>query len=92
MCNSVDGNTGDFLKMLLLLILSCKLPLLMEDVPPETRHGIVFQCDGVPQHFGHQITSYLNSGYENHRIGRCPISCLPRFLDLTPIDFYMWHM
>jgi hypothetical protein len=40
------------------------LLLLMEDMPPETKHGVIFQHDGAPTHFGNQIMAYLNQHYE----------------------------
>jgi hypothetical protein len=41
-----------------------ELPLLMEEVPLETRHGIFSQHSGVPPCFGCQVMVYLNQCYE----------------------------
>jgi hypothetical protein len=61
----------------------------MEDVPLETRRGIVFQHDGAPALFCRQGTACLNQLYESRRIGRRgPIPWPPRSPDLTPRDFF----
>jgi hypothetical protein len=47
------------------IFLMNKLPLLMENVPVETRHRILFQQNVVSPHFGCQVTTFLNQCYKN---------------------------
>lgn len=53
--------------------------------------GMIFQDDGAPPHFSHQVTSYLNSTSPNRWIGRGgPRSWPLRSTDLTPLDYFLW--
>ena len=46
--------------------------------------------DGVPPHFGREVTEFLN-GYEGRRIGRNGIvACHTRSPDLNPLNFFLW--
>lgn len=66
------------------------LPLLLEDVPLETRRRMQLQLDGAPAHFARIVRDYLNENYPRW-IGRGgPIAWPPRSPDLTPLDFYLW--
>jgi hypothetical protein len=72
--------------------LTNELPLLVEEVPLETRRAIIFQQDGAPPHFG-QVTAYLNQRYENRWIGRLgPITWPPIFPDLIPLHLFLWDV
>jgi hypothetical protein len=71
-------------------ILTNELPLLMEDVPLETKREIFFQHDGATPRFDHQDTVYLNQRYENRLIGRRgPVPCPPRSPELIQLDFFL---
>ena len=71
--------------------LESKLPLLLEDVPLNSRRRIILQQDGAPPHSTRQVTEFLNNEYPGRWIGRLgPHSWPPRSPDLTPLDFYLW--
>lgn len=56
----------------------------------------IFQQDGAPPHFHHDVRHFLNRRLENRWIGRGGdhdqqfMSWPPRSPDLTPCDFFLW--
>lgn len=56
----------------------------------------IFQQDGAPPHFHHDVREFLNTTLENRWIGRGGADDLqfmswpPRSPDLTPCDFFVW--
>lgn len=68
-----------------------ELPLLMEDVPLQTRETAFFMHDGAPAHYTLDVRHYLDDTYGNRWIGRGgPVQWPARSPDLNPIDFYVW--
>ena len=47
-----------------------ELPLLLEDVPFETRSQTWYQHDGCPAHYAHAARDVLNNNYHGRWIGR----------------------
>jgi hypothetical protein len=75
-----------------LKFLTNELPLLMEDVPLETRHRTFFQHNEMPLHFG-QVVAYMNHCYKNNRIGHHhPIPWMQISPELTMLDFTLWGL
>ena len=67
------------------------LPLLLEDVPIETRQNMWYQHDGAPPHWSTNVREYLNQTFGNHWIGRFgPENWPPRSPDLTVLDYFVW--
>lgn len=67
------------------------LPILLEDVPLETRRNMFLQLDGCPAHFAVNVRQYLNEMFPNRWIGRGSLFPWPaRSPDLTCLDFYLW--
>ena len=71
-----------------------QLPSLLEDVPLATRQRLIFQHDGAPPHYHHQVKQHLDQVYPDKWIGRGgPRQWPARSPDLTPLDYYLWgHM
>ena len=71
-----------------------ELPLLLEDVPLDTRRQLIFQHDGAPPHYSRQARQRLDEIFPGRWIGRGGPNQWPaRSPDLTPLDFYLWgHM
>jgi hypothetical protein len=69
------------------------LPVLLEDVPLQTRLQMIYQHDGATPHFSLVARQHLNANFLNW-IGRGgPINWPPRSPDLTPLDYFIWgHM
>jgi hypothetical protein len=42
-----------------------ELPLLMEDMPLQTRCRILYQHNEVAPHFVHQVAAFLSQSYKN---------------------------
>lgn len=67
------------------------LPVLLENVPLETRRNMFLQLDGCPAHYLIQVREHLNETYRNRWIGRGSLFPWPaRSPDLTCLDFYLW--
>lgn len=69
------------------------LPLLMEDVPIQTRRVMWFMHDGAPAHFSLAAREVLNRAnyFRNRWIGRRgPINWPARSPDMNPLDFFLW--
>lgn len=67
------------------------LPVLLEDVPLETRQNMFLQLDGCPAHFSLNVREHLNQEYAGRWIGRGSLFPWPaRSPDLTCLDFYLW--
>jgi hypothetical protein len=65
-------------------------PLLMEDMPLEIRHRILFQFDGAVTHVCNQIMAFFYQHYKNHWIGHHgPVTWLPSSQDQTPLHFFL---
>lgn len=63
---------------------------LLDDIPLQQRHQMIWQHDGAPQHYTLAVRNFLNRNY-NVWIGRGgPVTWPPRSPDLTPLDFYLW--
>lgn len=68
-----------------------ELPLLLENVPIETRLNMMFQHDGCPAHFSTIVREYLDVTFPARWIGRGSLFPWPaRSPDLTCLDFYLW--
>lgn len=77
--------------MMFLDFLSQKLPVLLEDVPLNTRRNIWLQLDGAPPHYHREVRQFLNANFQNRWIGRNGFqNWPPRSPDLTPPDFFLW--
>ena len=67
------------------------LPCLLDDVPVDTRHSLIFQQDGAPPHSTIVLREYLSQNFREPWIGRNgPVHWPPRSPDLTPLDFFLW--
>lgn len=67
------------------------LPLLLEDVPLNIRHGMWYMHDGAPPHFSREARDYLDTAFPGLWIGNGgPIRWPPRSPDLNPLDFFLW--
>lgn len=76
---------------LFLQFLRNELPVLLEDVPLETRQDMFLQLDGCPAHFSINVREHLNEAYPDRWIGRGSLFPWPaRSPDLTCLDFYLW--
>ena len=52
---------------------------------------IIFQQDGAPSHYFHEVTDWLNNTFKDRWMGRgVPIPWPARSPDLTPLDFWLW--
>jgi len=68
-----------------------EFPVLLENVPLDTRLRMWFQQDGAPAHFARVVRNYLNVLFPQRWIGRNGYVSWPaRSPDLTPLDFYLW--
>lgn len=68
-----------------------ELPLLLEDIPLNSRRCLVYQHDGAPPHVTLPVRQFLNRKFGHRWIGRFgPILWPARSPDLTPLDFYLW--
>lgn len=68
-----------------------ELPLLLEDIPLETRRFMFLQHDGCPAHFSREVRNFLDDAYPDRWIGRGSLFFWPaRSPDLTVLDFYLW--
>ena len=71
--------------------LTNQLPVLLENIPLETRRDMFLQLDGCPAHFSINVREHLNRVYANRWIGRGSLfPWPPRSPDLTVMDFYFW--
>ena len=71
--------------------LANQLPLLLEDVPLETRQNLFLQLDGCPAHFGINVREHIDAVFQQRWIGRGSLfPWPPRSPDLTCLDFYLW--
>lgn len=69
------------------------LPPLLENLPINLRHHIIFQNDGCPAHYRLTVRQFLDRTYPDRWIGRSgPILWPARSPDLTPVDYYVWGM
>ena len=67
------------------------LPILLRDIPLETRRNMWFQHDGCPAHFTARVCEFLNETYPGRWIGRGSLfPWPPRSPDLSCLDFYYW--
>jgi len=67
-----------------------ELPILLEDVPLNLRHQMIFQHDGAPPHFSVEVRKYLDETFPVW-IGRGGTVPWPvRSPDLTPLNFFVW--
>ncbi|XP_011864210.1 PREDICTED: uncharacterized protein LOC105560037 [Vollenhovia emeryi] len=67
------------------------LPILMEDVPLQTRMDMWFQHNGCPAHYSRISQEVLNRNYPGRWIGRGgPQNWPARSPDLTSADFFLW--
>lgn len=68
-----------------------ELPVLLEDIPLETRAIMWYQHDGCPAHFSQNVRNFLDIRFANRWIGRGSLfPWPPRSPDLTVLDFYLW--
>ena len=91
----IDGNlNGEMYREFLDNI----LPILLEDVPLQTRMDMWFQQDGCPAHSSNRALEILDRDYPNRWIGRgtilrpAPQNWPARSPDLTKPDFFLWGM
>lgn len=97
-CGIVDGQVigpyffdGTVTGQSYLQLLQNVLPVLLENVPLNTRRRMWFQQDGAPPHFSLIVRNYLNVLFPRRWIGRSGhVPWPPRSPDLTPLDFYLW--
>lgn len=67
------------------------LPVLLEDIPLQTRINMWFQHDGCPAHYSNNVRNFLNRQFPDSWIGRGSLFGWPaRSPDLTSLDFYLW--
>lgn len=67
------------------------LPILLEDVPLETRRTMFLQLDGCPAHYSINVRNHINGTFRERWIGRGSLFPWPaRSPDLTCLDFYLW--
>ncbi|RVE40605.1 hypothetical protein evm_014745 [Chilo suppressalis] len=85
-------NGGNYLRFL-----QTELEDAIDDFPVVDREyfenlsNMVFQHDGAPAHFAHQVREYLNARFPRGWIGRGgPVQWPARAPDLTPLDFFLW--
>lgn len=79
-------NSGVYLNFLI-----NHLPVLLENVPLETRRTMWLQQDGCPAHSSRRVKNFLNQAYPDRWIGRGSLFPWPaRSPDLTILDFYLW--
>lgn len=68
-----------------------QLPVLLEDVPLERRHQMIFHHDGAPAHYLQNVREHLQISFLGRWIGRGgPINWPPRSPDLNPLDYFLW--
>jgi hypothetical protein len=67
-----------------------KLPLLMEDMPLQTRCRILYQHNEVAPHFVHQVAPFLSRVTKTLDWPSWSNNLAERFLDLTPDDIFLW--
>lgn len=66
-------------------------PILLEDVPLETRRTMFLQLDGCPAHYSINVRNHINGTFRERWIGRGSLFPWPaRSPDLTCLDFYFW--
>lgn len=75
----------------LLQLLHNIIPDFLDDIPLYELRDLRFQHDGVPAHQPTAIRFFLKDCFKN-QITRYGDSAewSPRFLDLTPLDFFFW--
>jgi hypothetical protein len=67
------------------------LPEQLEDASLDERIAMHFQHNGAPSLYTRLVMQHLNDTFPNRLVGRSStINWLPRFPDLTPIDFCLW--
>lgn len=68
-----------------------ELPLLLEDVPLQTRQNMWMQHDGAPSHNAAVTRLVMNQRFRRKWIGRGgPVNWPARSPDLTSLDFFLW--
>lgn len=79
----------DFLQFDLVPALAVLFP---NDVEPDLPHPrILYQHDGAPPHYAHQVCNFLHQTFPNRWIGRRgPTEWPARSPDLTPVDYFLW--
>lgn len=71
--------------------MSVDVPILLQDIPLNTRMDMWFMLDGAPAHFDVRVRNLLDQTYPNKWIGRgAPVPWSARSPDLNPLDFYLW--
>ncbi|VEN35013.1 unnamed protein product [Callosobruchus maculatus] len=71
-------------------LLQNHLPILLEDVPLESRRRMWLQQDGCPAHYGRAVRAYLDETFANRLIGRQgPVFWPSRSPDLNPLVFLL---
>ena len=66
-------------------------PYLQSSLDEDKIEEIIFQQDGAPSHYFHEVTEWLNNTFEDRWMGRGgPIPWPARSPDLTPLDFWLW--
>ena len=74
-----------------LQFLTNNLPVLLEDIPLNTRRSMWFQMDGAPPHFYREVRQFLDTQFSNRWLGRGGTQNWPaRSPDLTSVDFFLW--
>jgi hypothetical protein len=65
-----------------------ELPVLLENLPLQTRRQMYYQHDGVLPHFSHVVRQYLNHKFPNRWIGCGGAQNWPQQSpDLNPLDY-----
>jgi hypothetical protein len=63
------------------------MPILQEEVPED----VLFQQDGVPPHFHHEVKGFLNHHFPGKWIGRSkPVNWPSHLFSLTPLNVFLW--
>ncbi|XP_067214134.1 uncharacterized protein [Linepithema humile] len=68
-----------------------ELPILLEDIPLQTRLRLIYQHDGAPAHYSRRTREILDARYPDRWIGRGgPINWPARLPDLNVLDYFIW--
>ena len=68
-----------------------ELPVLLEDIPLQTRREMWYQHDGCPAHSARRATACVENTFPNRWIGRGgPVKWPARSPDFSPLDFFLW--
>ena len=73
------------------MFLKTELPILMEDIPLDTRRKMWYQHDGCPSHYAMKSRAALDKMFCGRWIGRGgPVNWPARSPDLSLLDFFLW--